>query len=130
MYVKTGRLEEAGVAFQEVIRREMAQAEPDAGHVGLAYVNLCDIALIRRNLEDAGPTCATAVEWRPNSATTHYNLAVFRMLSGDRTGALDSLKRDVDLGDSDHVYLLEDDAFLPLHGDPRFKALIEEMRGS
>ena len=51
-------------------------------------------------------------------------------MSGETDGALDSLEKDVELGDTDHEYLLADEAFAPLRAHPRFRALIRRMSGA
>ncbi len=53
---------------------------------------------------------------------------MLKMLSGDRSAALASLERDVELGDTDYEYLRNDEVFLPLQGDPLFESLIRRMR--
>jgi tetratricopeptide (TPR) repeat protein len=126
---RAGRLAEAAAEFRQVIDREEARPEgPDPARLGLAYLNLCDVQLRRRDLAGAERPCARSVEVSPGQADPHYNMATLRMLLGDREGALEHLERDVALGDHDHEYLLEDPVFPPLHDDPRFREIVESMR--
>jgi Flp pilus assembly protein TadD len=129
LLVRRGRLAEAAAAFEEVIAREEAReggADPD--RLADVYINLCDLHLTGRDLEAAERACSRSLELSPGEPVPHYNMAMLRMLRGDRDGALNSLRRNVELGDRDHAYLLEDEVFRPLHGDARFRELVETMR--
>lgn len=61
----------------------------------------------------------------PETASTHYNLACFRALAGDRDGALQSLERAAHL-DADAVRKWgADDADLDsIRDDPRAQAVL------
>jgi tetratricopeptide (TPR) repeat protein len=126
---ETGRYDEARSHYLEAIGIEEAREKGrDRTELGIAFTGLCDVALARRDLGEAARACEKAVSLEPDERDNHYNLAAFRMLSGDPKGALDSLERDVELGDTDYEYLLEDDTFEPLRGDRRFVALVNRMR--
>ena len=93
-----------------------------------AVGNLCDALIETRDLERALPACLEVTRQFPDSATAFYNLAGVHALSGRKEEALASLKKDVELGDTDHEYLASDPWFASLRGEPRFKALLQKMR--
>ena len=58
----------------------------------------------------------------------HASRAHFAMLGGDHDGALELLTKVVDMGGLTHIDLRgEHSDFAPLHGDPRFEAVMERM---
>jgi tetratricopeptide (TPR) repeat protein len=124
-----GRLAEAVVEFEEIIRLETAKAAgPDTRSLGRAWTNLCDAQLQRRDLERAQRACRKCLELFPERPNSHYNMALLHMQLGDPDSALAALERDVQLGDRDAAYLEQDRAFLAVRGDPRFHALLTRMR--
>ena len=126
---ETERLEDAVAAFRAAIAIEDGKATgKNPADYLVAYTGLCDVAVRARDLGQARESCGKALELAPEDPDGHYNLAALRMLEGDLDAALDSLRRDVDLGDRDFDYLLADSTFDPLHGDGRFQALVERMR--
>jgi Flp pilus assembly protein TadD len=129
LLARSGRLPEAAAEFEQLIELEEARpAGADRDRLAEAYVNLCDVQLSLRDLGGAERACTRSLAMFPGEADPHYNMAMLRMLLGDPDGALDYLEEDVALGDRDHEYLLGDEVFLPLRGDPRFQGLVETMR--
>ena len=55
-----------------------------------------------------------------------YNLACLDAIDGDIDGSLEWLEGAVDAGYTDAEWMAEDPDLEPLHGDPRFEALLEE----
>ena len=67
-----------------------------------------------------------ALKLRPNDYGNLATLACAVMLNGDSDQALDLLERAVATGQGDREWLKEDNDLKPLHGHPRFEALIAE----
>ena len=80
------------------------------------------------DLDDAEFACGKALALDPAEPLNHYNMAMFRMLSGDPNGALAALEKDVQLGDDEVEESLREEIFAPLRDGPRFRALVERMR--
>jgi serine/threonine protein kinase/tetratricopeptide (TPR) repeat protein len=99
-----------------------------AGARAAALVNQCDALIQSADLERALAVCRTVTERAPNDANGHYNLAGVYALLGRSDDALASLRRDVELGDTDDQYLASDKWFASLRRDARFKALLERMK--
>jgi hypothetical protein len=49
------------------------------------------------------------------------------MLAGDADQALDFLERAATTGQGDREWLMQDNDLKPLHGNPRFEALLARM---
>jgi adenylate cyclase len=56
-----------------------------------------------------------------------YNVACFYVGQGDKERAIDLLERAVNLGWGDRAWMEHDSDLDPLHGHPRFQALIERI---
>jgi len=93
-----------------------------------AHLNLCDAQLTLRRLREALGTCAQLVAISPKDAGAQYNLAGAHALSGHTKEALDALANDLKLGDTDWEYLAADPWFESLRGDPRYRAILDEMK--
>jgi adenylate cyclase len=70
-----------------------------------------------------------AIALRPNDYGNVVTLACAAMLDNDSEQALDLLERAVATGQGDRQWLLQDNDLKPLHGNPRFQALVERMAG-
>jgi adenylate cyclase len=68
---------------------------------------------------------ATAL--RPDDYGNLVTLACAAMLGGDAEQALDFLERAAATGQGDREWLMQDNDLKPLHGHPRFEALIERI---
>jgi adenylate cyclase len=68
-----------------------------------------------------------AAALRPDDYGNLATLACAAMLAGDAEQALDFLERAVATGQGDREWLLQDNDLKPLHGNPRFEALIARM---
>jgi tetratricopeptide (TPR) repeat protein len=93
-----------------------------------AHLNLCDAQIALRRLKEALATCARVTELSPDDAAAQYNLAGAYALSGNAPAAFEALSKDVALGDTDWEYLETDPWFAPLRQDPRFRAIVAEMK--
>ena len=71
-----------------------------------------------------------ALALRPDDGATHYNAGCRAVLQGEPDRAIALLTRAVDLGYGHIDWLLNDNDLVPLHGDPRFEALVERLRGT
>jgi predicted Zn-dependent protease len=65
------------------------------------------------------------VAMRPADATVRYNLACSLALSADPDGALAALEEAVRLGYRDFEWMARDGDLRSLHGDPRFRRLLD-----
>jgi len=70
-----------------------------------------------------------ALEVEPDSAKVHYSIASVLCLQGEREGALQSLRRAVELDPSTRIYAKNDPDFQSLHGDPEFTDLVAAAEG-
>ena len=68
-----------------------------------------------------------ALALRPHDYGNVATLACAAMLNNDPDQALDLLERAVATGQGDREWLLHDNDLKPLHGHPRFDALVERM---
>ena len=93
-----------------------------------AWLNKCDVQIELRRLDDAVATCARAVELEPGDPINHYNLAGVHALRGEVEEAVEHLKRDVELGDTEWRWLAEDPWFEGMRDEPRLQAILEEMK--
>lgn len=93
-----------------------------------ALLNICDAQITMRRLQEALATCSNITELHAENAVAYYNLAGVYALMGRRREALEALERDLELGDVDADYLAADPWFTDLRTDPRFVAILDEMR--
>jgi adenylate cyclase len=68
-----------------------------------------------------------ALALRPNDYGNLVTLACAAMLGKDAQQALDLLEQAIDTGQGDREWLMQDNDLKPLHGNPRFEALVARM---
>ena len=61
-------------------------------------------------------------------ALAHLNVAAALMLKGERAAALESLARASKAGYREYDFLVPDPIFAPLRSEPRFVAIVDEMK--
>jgi tetratricopeptide (TPR) repeat protein len=87
------------------------------------------IALINlRNLEPARKHLAIALELEPRADHVHYAFAVCLALSGDASGAYDSLRRAIELQPRNRMVAREDADFDGVSNQPQFIRLLYPER--
>ena len=69
-----------------------------------------------------------ALKQDQNEPVVLYNVACFYVIQGDEQRAIDLLEKAVALGWGDRAWMEHDSDLDPLHGDPRFKALLASIR--
>jgi tetratricopeptide (TPR) repeat protein len=122
---------EAVGEFEKVISQpETSQRRGAADAHAAALMNQCDALIQTEDYQRALSVCRTAADRVPNNPNSHYNLAGVYALLGRPDEALASLRKDLELGDTDYQYLASDKWFASLQGDLRFKALLEEMKSA
>jgi tetratricopeptide (TPR) repeat protein len=84
------------------------------------------MALLGRS-EDMQRMIGRALKLRPTDYGNLTTLACAAMLNGDKDQALDLLERAAATGEGDREWLLADNDLKPLHGDPRFEALVSRV---
>ena len=84
------------------------------------------LALLGRSDESAA-FVERALSLRPDDYGNLATLACAAMLNRNSDQALDLLERAVATGRGDKEWLLQDNDLAPLHGDPRFEALIAKL---
>ena len=84
------------------------------------------LALLGRSTESKR-YIAKAAALRPDDYGNLGTLACAAMLDDDPDGALDLLERAVGTGRGDREWILADNDLKPLHGHPRFQALIDKL---
>ena len=77
--------------------------------------------------EDCHKFIDRALALRPDDFGNLVNLACASMLNGEPDRALDLLERGIAGGRGDKEWLVEDNDLKPLHGHPRFEALLSRM---
>jgi tetratricopeptide (TPR) repeat protein len=81
-------------------------------------------AIRDRDPEEAGRLYEAAVREQPEDGWAHYDLACWRALQGDLDGAVEALRRAVELrGDAVRAAAREDDDLHAIRDDPRLAAL-------
>lgn len=70
-----------------------------------------------------------ALKLRPDDYGNLATLACAAMLKQDGEQALDLIERAVATGQGDREWVMEDNDLKPLHGHPRFEALLQRMTG-
>jgi len=93
-----------------------------------AAFNQCDVLIESRRIDQALAKCAQVVRDYADNPVAHYNLAAVHALLGTPDAAFAELEQDVELGDTDHGYLLGDSNFESLRDDPRFGRIVEQMK--
>jgi tetratricopeptide (TPR) repeat protein len=83
----------------------------------VALINLRNLAPARQHLE-------TALQMEPRADHVHYAMAVVRALSGDSSGAYDSLKRAIELQPHNRMVARQDSDFHEIGKNPRFSGLL------
>jgi len=87
------------------------------------------IALINlRNLEPARKHLAIALEMEPRADHVHYALSVCLALSGDTSGAYDSLRRAIELQPRNRMVAREDSDLDGISNQPQFIRLLYPER--
>jgi len=126
--VEQDRLDEADRLFREIVQIEGSRAaERNDSRILEGWINLCDVALRRRDLSSAEAACKKSVELDPTDAANHYNLAALYAQQGKRREAMAALRQDIALGDDDYAYLAGDDLFRAYFDDDEFKRIVLEM---
>ncbi len=80
------------------------------------------------NIEGMEEICRKAVELMPDDATWTYNLACALAYRADKSAALDTLERAIELGFSNAAAIEQDGDLKQLHKEPRFAALLVKAR--
>ena len=84
------------------------------------------MALVDR-LEESQAAIDRALALRPDDYSNVATLACAAVLKHDHEQALDLLERAVSTGRGDREWLLADNDLAPLHGHPRFEAIVRRM---
>jgi adenylate cyclase len=79
-------------------------------------------------VEESRQFSERAIALRPDDGATHYNAACCAALAKNYERSLDLLERAVELGYGNVDWLLNDNDLVPLHGEPRFRALVERLK--
>jgi tetratricopeptide (TPR) repeat protein len=105
---------------------------PPAGDAYGAYAsairNSCDAYIQLGQTEQALELCSRILELEPDNAVNHYNMAGIHATLGRTDEAIASLRRDLELGDTDWRYLEADRWFDDLREDPRYRQIVQEMK--
>jgi hypothetical protein len=106
---------------------KLLAAVPDFADVLRAQA--CNLTLKGR-LQDGLVVDEKLVAVRPTDPTAHYNLACRYALLKQRDKALTALRKAVELGYRDFVFMQEDHDLDSIRKDPRFRKLMREFQGS
>ena len=93
-----------------------------------AYGQAGDETRFNDAMQRAGESLEQQVAEGANNWILHASRAHFAMLGGDHDGALELLAKVADMGGLPRMDLRgEHSDFAPLHGDPRFEAVMARM---
>lgn len=106
-----------------VIERRLAIDPDDSA----AYDHGAGVLLLLGRLEESRQFSERAIALRPDDGATHYNAACCAALAKDYGRSLELLERAVELGYGNLDWILHDNDLVPLHGDPRFMALVKRL---
>ena len=92
-----------------------------------AYSHGAGVHALLGNGDEAERYIARALALRPDDFSNLATLACAAMLNRDADRALDLLDQAIGTGRGDRAWVLADNDLKPLHGHPRFVALIDRM---
>jgi len=92
-------------------------------NLGVALINM-------RNLEQARKHLAVALDMEPRGDHVYYAMAVCQALSGDASGAYDSLKRAIELQPRNRMVARQDSDLDSVANQPKFSKLLYPEKGS
>lgn len=92
-----------------------------------AYGHGAGVLALLGKSDEANRFIARALAFRPDDYRNLATLACAASLNHDLDRALELLERAVGTGRGDHEWLLADNDLKPLHGHPRFEALLQKM---
>jgi serine/threonine protein kinase/Flp pilus assembly protein TadD len=121
-----GRTAEAESAYRRGLRvaeNHLTLYPDDSRALCLGATAWCQLGERQRALEWAG----RALTLDPDEAMTLYNVACVYSLLGQTEEAVDTLTRAVEKGFTHKEWIQNDADFKPLHGHPRFQALLDSM---
>jgi tetratricopeptide (TPR) repeat protein len=119
--------------------------ERDVGHRAQVHATMCEqrlqqpavnlrtaeehynygVALLNtRKTDDARTHLNRALEMAPESDYIHYALALAHAMSGEPAGAVEHLKRAIELEPKNRLMARQDTDFGPISGQPTFQALL------
>ena len=89
----------------------------------LARFNRGILYVATERFDDAVKELDAAIEIKPDDNKSWYVRAQVLSLTGKKDEAIKSLEKSIDLGFNDIPMLNDDEAFVPLHGQPNWNAL-------
>lgn len=92
-----------------------------------AYDHGAGVLALMGRREESNRFSERAIALRPDDGATHYNAACCAALCGDHDRALDLLERAVQLGYGNAAWYRNDNDLVPLHGNPRFQAILRKL---
>lgn len=120
----TRRLEKIGQEF--TVRWLRSEVERRPGNAE-ALSELANLLTKSGRYEEGLQVDLRLVSLRPEDPIVHYNLACSYALLTKREEALAELRKAVELGYEDRDFILRDGDLGSLHGDPRFRDIVESL---
>jgi adenylate cyclase len=105
------------------IERRLAMDPDDSA----AYDHGAGVLQSLGRLEESRQFSERAIALRPDDGATHYNAACCAALGLDFQRSLNLLERAIELGYGNIEWLLNDNDLVPLHGEPRFRKLVQRL---
>jgi serine/threonine protein kinase/Tfp pilus assembly protein PilF len=133
---KTRQFSEAETIYKDVLNIQVRTLGRDHPDTALSLYDLAEIYQAQKRYGDAILFYHQALDTNrkslgpshPNTLDTLYSLSCALNLNGERESAFKTLREMVDAGFSDAHRLETDEELSPLHGDPRFGALLSELQ--
>jgi len=92
-----------------------------------AYDHGAGVLMLLGRLEESRQFSERAIALRPDDGATHYNAACCADIAKDYQRSLDLLERAAELGYGNIDWMLNDEDLAPMHGEARFRQLVERL---
>ena len=106
------------------IERRLAMDPDDSA----AYDHGAGVLMLLGRMDESRQFSERAIALRPDDGATHYNAACCAAIANDYERSLDLLERAVELGYGNIDWLLNDQDLVPMHGELRFRQLVERLQ--
>lgn len=107
---------------------ETEEALQEAKKESRAFMRFTTLAIVRRKLGDHAGAMKDYQELSKEGDLVAFQQALVLAQWGDKVGSLEALERGLRVRDPGLIWASVDPLLTPLHGDPRYTALLRRMR--